>query len=239
MNFNRLIIVSFTVLLFLSSCLNGKIKGLWVLQRERIEREGQVEHESEANWIRFDDDGYQESGSGWQKHSYGTWSIKKKKITIQNTNGFEDTNVPRKVKIKKETMTWVRPVDGKNVTTTLKKIELIPVAKRDKLLGVWKLETVLENGVDKSLEYNPKGTRYVQIRWDNFFITDNGPQGRTSGVYHVDAHINEIEVYYNKSTVTRQSFVFEQEGDRLVLTSVAGDKEVIMGFKKINYLPKH
>ena len=239
MKFNQLVVLTVMSILFLSSCISSKIQGMWVFERERIEREGQVEHESEANWIRFDKDDYQESGSGWQKHSYGTWNIKKKKLTIQNTNGFEDTNVPRKVKIKKETMTWVRPVDGKNVTTTLKKIEHIPVAKRDKLLGVWKLGTVLENGVDKSHEYNPKGTRYVQIRWDNFFISDNGPEGRSSGVYHVDAHINEIEVYYNKAVVSRQSFVFELDGDRLILTSTTGDKELILAYKKINYLPKH
>lgn len=239
MKINQLLALTVICTVLLSSCMSRKIKGLWVFEKERIEREGQIEHESEANWIRFDEDDFQESGSGWQKHTIGTWSVKKKKLTIQNTNGFEDTNVPRKVKVKKETMTWVRSEEGRNVTTTLTKIEHIPVAKRDKLLGVWKLGMVLENGVDKSHEYNPKGTRYVHIRWDNFFISDNGPQGRTSGVYHVDAHINEIEVYDNKATVTRRSFVFELNGDRLVLTSVAGDNEIIMDYKKINYLPKH
>ena len=91
----------------------------------------------------------------------------------------------------------------------------------------------------KTHEYDPKGSRYVHIRWDNAFIVDNNPEGRFSGIYHVDAHINEIEVYSNTAEVKRSSFVFELNGNQLVLTSTTGDKEVIMEYVKINYLPKH
>ena len=150
MKVGQLLVLVLLSTILLSSCAKSKIKGLWVYESQRISREGMIQQESEANWIRFMDDDLQESGSGWQKHSVGNYSIKRKKLTIQNTNGFEDTNVPRSLKFKKKKMIWVRSEEGKNVTTTLKKLEKIPESKRDLMLGVWDLKTALVDGVDKN-----------------------------------------------------------------------------------------
>lgn len=96
----------------LSSCAKGKIRGLWQVDHILARSD---DFTPEARWIRIEKDGYQESGNGWQKHSYGTWILKKKKITIVNENGPVDEDGPFEVSFNKKDMTWERREEGKRV----------------------------------------------------------------------------------------------------------------------------
>jgi len=225
------------IMLF-SSCAKSRIKGVWLVERERKERAGLIEITPQARWIRFEKDYIQESGNGWQKHSVGTWSFKKKKLSIDNTNGYTDYYGSFNVKYVKKGMEWTRVEDGNKVKIFIKKIEEIPQANRDKLLGVWELKRVLEQGKDAGKKYNPDNNMYLFFRWDNVFLVGNSPMGKMSGIYRVNGKLDEVEMFYNNATKDRSTWSIDQEKNSLILTSINNEKEIIMQYVKIDHLPQ-
>lgn len=234
MKFNFLLLSLITTLLF-TSCAKNKIQGLWVIDRIQ-DRSGEVK--PKARWIEFDKGHYQESGSGWQKHGIGTWTIKKGEVTVLNSNGYINEFKPFKLKFTKDGMEWSRIEDDRKTKVFLTKIEAIPLSNRDKLLGVWDLKTALEDQQDKTLAVDPRNKAYIQIMWDNTFIMDRGPEGRISGIYRVDGNRNEIELVINEKECDIQTWNFEIDANRLVLMSVNQPKELIFEYTRIDHLPE-
>ena len=83
MKSNFIIPISLIAIMMFSSCAKSRIQGTWLVQRERKDRAGMKELEHEAAWITFKKGYLQESGNGWQKHSYGSWILKKKRLNVK------------------------------------------------------------------------------------------------------------------------------------------------------------
>jgi len=228
--FIGLLIIAF----LLNACAKSRMMGLWVADRVYA---GSTDLSPKARWIKFDKKNQQESGNGWQKHSIGTWEIKKgKKLIIINSNGFSDPYEPFKVKFVKKGMEWVRHEEGKRVKVLLTKVKETPLSERDKLLGVWDLKTVLEDGKDQTFKYNPHNESYLFIRWDNMFEF-NYEDGRKSGIYRIGGFLDEMELVYNSAEDKRQTWNFQISKKKLVLTSVNNKKEFILEFVKTDRFP--
>jgi hypothetical protein len=221
------------IALVLNSCAKSRIKGLWVADRVYA---GSTDLSPKARWIRIDKKNVQESGNGWQKHSIGTWELKRKKLTLVNSNGFTDPYEPFEVKFVKNGMEWIRHENDKRVKVLFTKIEEIPLSERDKLLGVWDLKTVLEDGKDLTLKYNVNRESYLFMRWDNMFELKLEDE-RTSGIYRIGGFLDEIELVYNTTDGKRQTFNFQIKNNRLVLTSVNSEIELIIEFIRTDRFP--
>ncbi len=223
------------LLTLLSSCTTSRMKGLWEVDRVYT---GSSEVTPQARWVRFDKKDKQESGNGWYKHSYGTWEVKKKMLTIENENGYKDEFDAFKVKFIKKGMIWSRQEGGHMVKVTLRKVKEIPRSNMDNLLGVWKFKTALVNGKDESKSYNPEGKRYMHVKWDKMFVHHFTPQGSVSGFYRADVHVDEIEFIYNTQDRDRVNWSYELKKNRLVMTSRNTKDEVILEFIRIHELPE-
>jgi len=222
------------IVLLLNSCAKSRLKGLWVADRAYA---GSTDLSPKARWIKFDKKNQQESGNGWQKHSVGTWELKRgKKLIIINTNGFSNPYEPFKIKFVKKGMEWVRHENNKRVKVLLTKVKEIPLSERDKLLGVWNLKTALEDGKDHTAKYNPNKECYLYMRWDNMFEF-NYVDGRKSGIYRIGGFLDELELVFNSAEDKRQTWNFEIKKNRLVLTSVNNEKEMILEFIKTDRFP--
>ena len=94
------ILIAILTILSLNACVNGKIKGTWILDNERKERDGRISKLDQAAWYRFQKKGLYTAGNGWQQHTRGSWKIKKKKLILQSESGNTDRHEPYRVKVK-------------------------------------------------------------------------------------------------------------------------------------------
>lgn len=218
------------VILFLSSCSSNKIIGLWTVEKVQV---GTEEMTPQARWVRFKKDNQQISGNGWQQHSIGSYDLDKsnQQLSMLNANGIVDTFDPFMIEINGSKMYWKRIEEGQEVTVTLSKIEQIPTAPSDQLLGLWRLEKAEENGKDITTTYDPQDKRYLFLRWDKIFISRNGPDGTKQGVFQVNAHQPEVEMIYNDDECTRKRWRFEVTHDRLILS----DQETRLQYTRIDH----
>lgn len=219
----------------LTSCAKSKIQGLWQVDRVLAESS---EVTPKGRWVRFEKDGRQESGNGWQKHSYGTWDYNKKKITIIDENGPLDEFGHFTVSFEKKQMIWERREDGRRIRVYLSKIEKIPTSHRDKIIGVWDMERALKDGQDATDQFDPFNNRFIFVRWDNTYIDRQGQGSTKSGFYSVHAHREEMEIFYNDAQNTREVWKFEVKADKLYLTSRSNNPEIILEFKRTDQFLK-
>lgn len=226
----NILVASISLLLILNSCAKSKIKGLWQVDHVLAHTD---EVSPKGRWVRFDKKNYQESGNGWQKHSYGTYKIKRKEITVVNDNGPVDQFGAFKIHVRKKSMEWERHEDSRRTKILFTRIEEIPMSDRDKLIGIWDLDRVLEDGKESLSKYDPNFNRYIYIEWNNLFTTRNTPTGAHTGFYNTHTHRNEIEVFYNDDKNNREVWKYKLDGDKLVLTSANRKEEVIMEYHRI------
>jgi len=221
--------------MILGSCAKSKIKGLWKI--ERIQSRSDEVNPS-SRWVRFDKK-TQVNGTGWYQHSFGTWKIKKKEISMLNTNGYENEILPYKLKVKKDVMEWYREEDGKISRIYFRRIEEIPLSNQDKLIGAWKLTTVLDDGKELTREWDPKLNRYIILKWDNTFTDVNTPDGTSkAGMYRVETRRNEVELIHNSAECKREVWKYEISDKKLVLSRMGEGNELILEYKRIDKLPK-
>jgi len=225
------------ILLFFSFFITAQIDGLWLVEKVTV---GSEEMTPIARWMRFNKDSTQQSGNGWLQHSVGTWHYNKmtNKLKIINTNGYIDHAGPFTVDLKNDKMYWKRLEEGQEVIVQLKRIDDLPASPANNLLGVWDLNKVTENGNDVTDKFDPKGKRYLFLRWDQTFITQNSPKGRIMGVYKVHAHKPEIEMIPYGENCERTFWTFSIAKNILITKLLNSDKEIKMEYKKINYFPQ-
>lgn len=185
-----------------------------------------------ARWTRFNADNTQVSGNGWLQHSYGTWSLKDSLLSVEDTNGIQDITTPFSVKIQENTMTWKRDEGGQEVKVSLKRIDKLPQSGGNKLIGLWKLTSFVNDGNDMTVVINPDGKSMLQLRWDNTYVRHNMPQGKKYGVYKIHGHKPEIQLvnYGNEPQFSFWAFSFAD--DKLTLTSTDGKS--VMKFERIH-----
>lgn len=224
---NRLIIIIF-LSLFILACgekqqsiktQKNSIVGLWVVEEVKVGEEIMTPN---ARWMRFNKDSTQQSGNGWLQHSIGIYSYNNthKELRITNTNGYKDTYEPFKVKLQDEKMLWSRTEDSVNVTIVLKKTKKLPQSDGNKLLGVWSLVKITENGQDVTQLYNEEQKNYLYMRWDGKFIVNNSTAGKTRGIYNVHAHKPQVELIVSiNDSLQKETWKFEATDSTVVFTN--------------------
>jgi hypothetical protein len=130
------------------------------------------------------------SGNGWVKPSTGTWSLgAENSFRIFNANGLKD-ELPFTAKVDGNTMIWEREESGENLKVSLVKIDKIPTSDADKLLGLWKLDSV-SGPLKTELEPNLKS---LFIRWDRVYEKQLADGKKVVGVYKTHGHRNELQL---------------------------------------------
>jgi len=223
-----LILVTF----LLTSCKNEQtqkenaILGLWVVKKVKM---GDQEMTPIARWMKFNADSTQTSGNGWLQHSVGSWyyKIDSKLLKVENFNGVVDEfNDPFKVNFSNKNMIWKRKEGDFDVTITLEKINEIPTSEANKLYGLWKLDTIFENGKEISDSLNPSKKAMLFLRWDNTYELRNYPRGELYGIFKTHAHRHQIDMVSYSKIPKFQFYEFKFDGNNLLLNSTNSDKQL-------------
>ena len=226
----------FLVLSLVISCEskknNDSIVGLWEVTKVAM---GDQEMTPVAKWIRFNDDFTQESGNGWVQHSVGNWTLDPttNQLRVNNTNGMED-KIPFEVNLTGNSMMWKRIEFGEEVVVSLNRIDQIPTAEANKLLGGWKFQSIVVDGKDVSDSLNPNNKAMLYLAWDHAYRLRNYPEGEKFGIYRTHGHMQRIEMMlnYNSKDMKMQAYFYEFDGD--TLTFKATNKEEELQFTRIH-----
>ena len=205
------------------------IKGLWLVTKVKM---GEDEMTPIARWMRFNADSTQTSGNGWLQHSEGSWSVNKNnQLTVTNTNGLLDAAEPFAVKFEGEKMIWSRTEEGQDVQVFLERIKQIPSSEGNRLMGLWKIESIAIDNEDFTTTLNPDNNATFFLRWDNVYVFENYPQGKIYGVYKVHGHKPEIQMVNYGDNPQFQFYTFSISDLELKLTST--DKKTELKLKRI------
>lgn len=226
------------ILIMLSNQLFGQtiedIAGLWLVNEVKVGSEIMTPN---AKWTRFNSDYTHQSGNGRFEHSYGQWSFdpETRALSIATTNGLDDPFGAFTVEVMDSKMKWTRMEEGEEVLVYLEKINELPETYRDRVLGLWKLKDLVNDG--EFYKGSPNAEDYLFIRWDGKFVVGTAA-GKQYGVYNVHAHKSEIELipYGGDSGRSFWSIQFESNGFRLTLLDEANS--TIRKFVRIKEFPE-
>jgi hypothetical protein len=225
---SKLILVVMVLFIAHFSSIGQDLTGLWQVEKVQV---GDEKMTPIARWMRFDEDGTQESGNGWLKHSEGNYEFNAQDSTLKmvDINGTADNNPPFQVDVQEDQMTWTRIEGGQEVFVRLKPIDQLPASPANKLLGVWEI-----NQSEGNLTGQDQGTFF--IRWDNVFVYTHPSGEKKYGVYKCHGHKNEIELIYYGEDCRREwwAYAYEDEGLKLVQTK---DENQFYVLNRINEFP--
>ena len=200
----------FTLMLQATACYCQNIDGLWLVDQVLVNAESMT---PQAKWIRFHQDGTQESGNGWRQHSIGTYTFSKEDeiLQMQSLNGLKDLAEPFEVTLRGDSMFWNRNEEGAFIEVKLTRVQELPAAPVDKLLGLWELMEIIKHEDHKAVA---KEKPFIYLGWDNRFRMRNINSEEMRGVYQVHGHKPEIRFYgRNKLLFVAQ---FEMSGNNEV-----------------------
>ena len=216
--------------LFIISCneekKSVKIEGLWLVKEVKV---GNIKKTPVAKWMKFNKDATQASGNGWLQHSVGTWSIKNKQLSINNTNGIEDNSTPFQVKLENSIMTWSREEEGEIVTVFLKRIDKTPTSDGNKLMGLWE-----RFPVNDSLIFQHSQT--LHLRWDNTFVQQRESESKKFGIYKIHGHKPELQMINYGKNPEFKFYKFRIKDSILTLTNTNGNEE--LKYSRIHQFPQ-
>ena len=183
------------LLLFVSQILfsqnsESNMIGLWEITKVTI---GNEQMTPIAKWIEFKPDHTHRGGNGWMQHSIGTWHFDKINATlsIETSNGVEDLFPPFKVIYENNNMRWEREEDGQKVNVSLNKIEEIPAAYFDKMIGLWKIVSINNEGNNSILPFEENAKLFMRMdRRYSIHLSS----GRKGGIWHAHAHRQQVRL---------------------------------------------
>lgn len=230
------LIVVVALMAFFSCAEKESIEGLWVVERVKV---GDQEMTPNARWTRFNADHTQQSGNGWFQHSYGTWKLNPEtnELSVVNENGIKDRAEPFKVTLEKDQMIWTRNEDGQNVEVLLKRSDNLPATYGDELLGLWKLEEAVGDGVYFGAEDAKAGKASIFFRWDGRFDIRSG-KGRVHGVYNVHGHKPEVELIPYGDNLNRDFWTIDFKENTISLKLLNSENTVERKFSRIHEFPE-
>lgn len=212
------------------------INGLWLVTKVKI---GKEENTRVARWMQFNKDNTQISGNGWLKHSEGVYTLNpENELLITNSNGLLDKANPFLIDLKANEMTWSRAEEGKNVQVFLKKIDKRPTSSGNKLMGLWKLDSIKlrKNIKDKFNSFDPNPKAYLFIRWDDTYINQLVPGVKKYGIYKIHGHKPELQMVNYGESPEFKYYRFKFNKVNLILTSTQGKTELV--YSRIYQFPK-
>ena len=179
----------FFMMLLGTITLGGQIEGLWEVEKVTV---GEETMTPVAKWFSLESDQQLYSGNGGLRNMVGSWEYDEGQGTLlsYNEKNQADEYGPFQVSKESQSMTWRRVEEGVEVKVNLRKVEELPLAPWDKIVGVWQLESLTENG--NLLEGKPFES--VFMRWDRIFIQRGGADGRQTGIWHIHAHRSSLKL---------------------------------------------
>lgn len=216
----------FFLIILLSSCsIERKFEGLWLIEKVQV---GEDEMTPIARWTRINKDHTQSSGNGWLQHTVGNWyyDAQSKEIALESTFGIKDEYGGFQVDFEGNKMIWIRKEDEHKVVVQLTKINELPIAPANLLMGVWK-QTDSKKGQED----------YLFFRWSHIVVKGRAGEGRQFGMYKTHPHTNEIEVIYFGDELEQEKWKYRLENkNTLYLESL--DDSKLLSFQRIDYMPR-
>ena len=170
------------------------VVGLWAVDSVGVGNQAMT---PVARWFEFTADGRSFGGNGWGRNSSGMWSFDEegRLSSIDDVFGADGYD-PFTIEMGAPgTMIWRRTEDGNPVTVFLHKIEKMPKAPWDELVGVWMLDKATESGKDATATYDPDDNRRMFMRWDKQYRSFNDGGRRRSGIWYMNAHRPELRLF--------------------------------------------
>ena len=205
------------------------LMGLWEVTNVTV---GSEQMTPIAKWVEFKPDHTHRGGNGWVQHSIGTWDFDKtnSSLSIVTSNGFEDIYPPFKVIFNTNTMQWKREEDGQAVVVTLNKIEEIPAAYSDKVLGLWQLKSIKNEDITPSLPFEKDAKLFM--RTDRRYIIQLS-SGRKSGVWNTHPHRQRVRLLSDEGDAFDTNWEVSFEGEKMVWRS-GSEKNANLIFERIH-----
>lgn len=230
----------YTLFIITSICLSEaqNIVGLWKINEVKV---GTKKMTPVAKWTKINKDGTYQSGNGWLQNSEGNWTFDTKRnlYAPKEKNGIIDEFGPFTVEFTKKGMTWLREEEGIIVTVSLKRINKLPKATSDKLIGLWSLETYTKNGSDITNTFDPDKKHYIFIRWDRIYIDRTPKEKRSTGYWHIHGHKPEITFLpHSKDEKVKSWKVVVTEASLKLMGLSDSNKSTEKIYKRIHQFPK-
>ncbi|EAQ41296.1 hypothetical protein [Polaribacter sp. MED152] len=217
-----------TILLF--SCneknthQNDNIEGLWLVKKVNMNNQDLTPI---AKWMRFNADSTQSSGNGWLQHTVGSWSVSaSNELSLTNTYGIKDNAEPFKVKFLNGKMIWNRVEEGNPIEVVLERTDKLPTSEANKLYGLWKFNSIIEDDKDVSKTLNPSKNAMLFLRWDNTYELRNYPKGTKYGIFKTHGHRLQLDMVSYSKKPEFQFYNYNLKDTTLVLKSTNSKKEV-------------
>jgi len=102
-------------------------------------------------------------------------------------------------------------------------IASINTQAQDEIIGKWKLEQVIVDGVDVSQEHNPFNERWIEFLKNGSFQSDGRPFGKNSGTWSEEKTENIIHLK-SKVEDDNSDWVYELDKDKIRWTGF-GDRK--------------
>ena len=224
-------IFSFVIISFLITACNPQqnqpMVGLWQITKVTIDGK---ENTPDGKWMRFNADSTQESGNGWQQHSFGRWKLDSEtsELFLHQANGWRDGFENFNVEISKDGMTWKRNEDGHLVVVRMSKIIKLPTRQADELYGIWKLNSTKMNDISMKAVENTT----IFFKWDKMFIAQD-ESNRSYGLFKTAAHENKLELVYYNDECTREFWNFSVSNNILKLETENSEQKTIQTYERI------
>lgn len=216
------------MIVVISCNTSQKLVGLWQIEKVKV---GTQEMTPIARWTRLNADSTQESGNGWFQHSMGNWQYvsKDEKIRLVNSNGLKDEfDAFKVVKATEEAMVWLREEEGASVEVNLKKIEKIPQAPSNKILGAWRLKVGKKE----------TAVSYLFFRWDQVLVSRQRGNQKKYGIYKTHGHKQEVQFVYYEDPLRQEDWTYRfNDNNNMVLESINKETETVLAYERIDYIP--
>ena len=197
--------------------INAQPTGFWEVTKVSV---GDQEMTPIAKWTKINNDGSYQSGNGWLQNSEGTWEYdsRSKVFTPKETNGIIEPYGGFTVDQAGDNMTWQREEDGALVTVNLSRIEELPKAPSDKLVGLWDLVSASDSGTDIQNQIDPDDNYNIFIKWIRTY-SERSSGGKGTGFWFIHPHRPELTIMsHDSENKPIQSWMISFEKDQMVWT---------------------
>ncbi len=206
----KISLFSLAFLFFCAGGMQAQITGRWKVDRVMVGSEVMT---PVAKWFEInleDSSGVQHSGSllsgnGGLINTRGSWSFNAAHHELLPSNELDETDPygPFKVKFDQGNMIWHRIEEEQEVSVSLVKVEEIPLAPWDQIVGFWK---------------DSENHKWF-IRWDRVYIrrsaTDN--QIVETGIWHINGHRPELMLINDQAGSPKKKWNIQFDGSDQML----------------------
>ncbi|MDN3204070.1 hypothetical protein [Algoriphagus sediminis] len=215
------------------------ITGLWEVINVQV---GEEEMTPIARWTRINENGTFESGNGWLKSSFGTYDYNEaeKSFLPTETEGLqlESEFGAFKVEVMDEEMIWKREENGEPVTVLLSRIDELPKAPADKIIGLWMLTHIKDSGASDTRAIEENELKMFLIRWDRIYREMSMAEGRKTGYWHMNAHRPQVTMLPHTEGDPAESWALAFSPGKLTLTGISdSNRDIEMIFARQNKFP--